>query len=144
MAQLEEEKRLAEQQAQKAREEERRLAQEEERRQLEEQAADQPDVEIAAQESTPPSEQSVAAPQEESDSTDETKVWDGVPVTLPEAWSALESAWKTMVGGPVLEAEPEPLKREFEALANQTDNEIIASQAKRLLEAIDLFKLIQT
>ena len=145
LAQLEEEKRLAEQQAQKAREEEeRRLAQEEERRQLEEQAADQPDVEIAAQESTPPSEQSVAAPQEESDSTDETKVWDGVPVTLPEAWSALESAWKTMVEGPVLEAEPEPLKREFEALANQTDNEIIASQAKRLLEAIDLFKLIQT
>ena len=49
-----------------------------------------------------------------------------------------------MVEGPVLEAEPEPLKREFEALANQTDNEIIASQAKRLLEAIDLFKLIQT
>ena len=145
LAQLEEEKRLAEQQAQKAREEEeRRLAQEEERRQLEEQAADQPDVEIAAQESTPPSEQSVAVPQEESDSTDETKVWDGVPVTLPEAWSALESAWKTMVEGPVLEAEPEPLKREFEALANQTDNEIIASQAKRLLEAIDLFKLIQT
>lgn len=145
LAQLEEEKRLAEQQAQKAREEEeRRLAQEEERRQLEEQAADQPDGEIAAQESTPPSEQSVAAPQEESDSTDETKVWDGVPVTLPEAWSALESAWKTMVEGPVLEAEPEPLKREFEALANQTDNEIIASQAKRLLEAIDLFKLIQT
>ena len=145
LAQLEEEKRLAEQRAQKAREEEeRRLVQEEERRQLEEQAADQPDVEIAAQESTPPSEQSVAAPQEESNSTDETKVWDGVPVTLPEAWSALESAWKTMVEGPVLEAEPEPLKREFEALANQTDNEIIASQAKRLLEAIDLFKLIQT
>ena len=145
LAQLEEEKRLAEQQAQKAREEEeRRVAQEEERRQLEEQAAGQPEVEIAAQESTPPSEQSVVAPQEESDSIDETKVWDGVPVTLPEAWSALESAWKTMVEGPVLEAEPEPLKREFEALANQTDNEIIASQAKRLLEAIDLFKLIQT
>ena len=145
LAQLEEEKRLVEQRAQEEREEEeRRLAQEEKRRQLEEQAADQPDVEIAAQESTPPSEQSVAAPQEESDSNDETKVWDGVPVTLPEAWSALESAWKTMVEGPVLEAEPEPLKREFEALANQTDNEIIASQAKRLLEAIDLFKLIQT
>ena len=145
LAQLEEEKRLVEQRAQEEREEEeRRLAQEEKRWQLEEQAADQPDVEIAAQESTPPSEQSVAAPQEESDSTDETKVWDGVPVTLPEAWSALESAWKTMVEGPVLEAEPEPLKREFEALANQTGNEIIASQAKRLLEAIDLFKLIQT
>ena len=145
LAQLEEEKRLVEEQAQKEREEEeRRLAQEEKRWQLEEQAADQPDVEITAQESTPPSEQSVAAPQEESDSTDETKVWDGVPVTLPEAWSALESAWKTMVEGPVLEAEPEPLKREFETLANQTDNEIIASQAKRLLEAIDLFKLIQT
>ena len=145
MAQLEEEKRLVEQRAQEEREEEeRRLAQEEKRLQLEEQAADQPDVEIAAQESTPLSEQSVAAPQEESDSTDETKVWDGVPVTLPEAWSALESAWKTMVEGPILEAEPEPLKREFEALANQTDNEIIASQAKRLLEAIDLFKLIQT
>ena len=145
LAQLEEEKRLVEQRAQEEREEEeRRLAQEEKRWQLEEQAADQPDVEIAAQESTPLSEQSVAAPQEESDSTDETKVWDGVPVTLPEAWSALESAWKTMVEGPVLEAEPEPLKREFEALANQTDNEIIASQAKRLLEAIDLFKMIQT
>ena len=145
LAQLEEEKRLVEQRAQEEREEEeRRLAQEEKRWQLEEQAADQPDVEIAAQESTPLSEQSVAEPQEESDSTDETKVWDGVPVTLPEAWSALESAWKTMVEGPVLEAEPEPLKREFEALANQTDNEIIASQAKRLLEAIDLFKLIQT
>ena len=144
-AQLEEERRLAEEQAQKEREEEqRRLDQEEKRWQLEEQAADQPDVEIAAQESTPPSEQSVAAPQEESDSTDETKVWDGVPVTLPEAWSALESAWKAMVEGPVLEAEPEPLKREFESLANQTDNEIISSQAKRLLEAIDLFKLIQT
>ena len=145
LAQLEEDKRLIEQRAQEEREEEeRRLAQEEKRWQLEEQAADQPDVEIAAQESTPLSEQSVAAPQEESDSTDETKVWDGVPVTLPEAWSALESAWKTMVEGPVLEAEPEPLNREFEALANQTDNEIIASQAKRLLEAIDLFKLIQT
>ena len=145
LAQLEEEKRLVEQRAQEEREEEeRRLAQEEKRWQLEKQAADQPDVEIAAQESTPPSEQSVAAPQEESDSNDETKVWDGVPVTLPEAWSALESAWKTMVEGPILEAEPEPLKREFEALANQTDNEIIASQAKRLLEAIDLFKLIQT
>ena len=169
LAQLEEEKRLVEQQAQKEREEEeRRLALEEEQRQKEEaqrlaqleeekrlveqraqeereeEAADQPDVEIAAQESTPPSEQSVAAPQEESDSTGETKVWDSVPVTLPEAWSALESAWKTMVEGPVLEAEPEPLKREFEALANQTDNEIIATQAKRLLEAIDLFKLIQT
>ena len=146
LAQLEEEKRLVEQRAQEEREEEeeRRLAQEGKRWQLEEQAADQPDVEIAAQESTPPSEQSVAAPQEKSDSTDETKVWDGVPVTLPEAWSALESAWKTMVEGPVLEAEPEPLKREFEALANQTDNEIIASQAKRLLEAIHLFKLILT
>ena len=145
LAQLEEEKRLVEQRAQEEQEEEeRRLAQEEKRWQLEEQAADQPDVEIAAQESTPLSEQSGAAPREESDSTDETKVWDGVPVTLPEAWSALESAWKTMVEGPVLEAEPEPLKREFEALANQTDNEIIASQAKRLLEAIDLFKLIQT
>ena len=161
-AQLEEERRLAEEQAQKEREEEehrlaleeaQRLAQLEEEKRLveqraqeerEEEAADQPDVEIAAQESTPPSEQSVAAPQEESDSNDETKVWDGVPVTLPEAWSALESAWKTMVEGPVLEAEPEPLKREFEALANQTDNEIIATQAKRLLEAIDLFKLIQT
>ena len=145
LAQLEEEKKLVEQRAQKEREEEeRRLAQEEKRWQLEEQATDQPDVEVDAQELAPPSEQSIAAPQGESDSTDETKVWDGVPVTLPEAWSALESAWKTMVEGPVLEAEPEPLKREFEALANQTDNEIIASQAKRLLEAIDLFKLIQT
>ena len=137
LAQLEEEKRLAEQQAQKTREEE-------ERRQLEEQAANQSDDDASAQESTPPSEQSVDTPQEESESTDDTKVWDGVPVTLPEAWSALESAWKAMVEGPVLEAEPEPLKREFESLANQTDNEIISSQAKRLLEAIDLFKLIQT
>ena len=137
LAQLEEEKRLAEQQAQKTREEE-------ERRQLEEQAANQSDDDASAQESTPPSEQSVDTPQEESESTDDIKVWDGVPVTLPEAWSALESAWKAMVEGPVLEAEPEPLKREFESLANQTDNEIISSQAKRLLEAIDLFKLIQT
>ena len=137
LAQLEEEKRLAEQQAQKTREEE-------ERRQLEKQAANQSDDDASAQESTPPSEQSVDTPQEESESTDDTKVWDGVPVTLPEAWSALESAWKAMVEGPVLEAEPEPLKREFESLANQTDNEIISSQAKRLLEAIDLFKLIQT
>ena len=86
LAQLVEEKRLVEQRAQEEREEEeRRLAQEEKRRQLEEQATDQPDVEIAAQESTPLNEQSVAAPQEESDSTGETKVWDGVPVTLPEA-----------------------------------------------------------
>ena len=144
LAQLEEEKRLVEQQAQKAREEERRLAQEEERRQLEEQVVNQPDVEVSAQESTPPSEQSVVPPQEDSGSSDEMKVWDGVPVTLPEAWLTLESAWKAMVEGPVLEAEPEPLKREFESLANQTDNEIISSQAKRLLEAIDLFKLIQT
>ena len=136
LAQLEEEKRLAEQQAQKTREEERR--------QLEEQAANQSDDDAYAQESTPPSEQSVDTPQDESESTDDTKVWDGVPVTLPKAWSALESAWKAMVEGPVLEAEPEPLKREFESLANQTDNEIISSQAKRLLEAIDLFKLIQT
>ena len=48
-----------------------------------------------------------------------------------------------MVNGPVLEAEPTPLRREFESLANQNENEIVASQAKRLLEAIDLFALIQ-
>ncbi len=144
LAQLEEEKRLAEQQAQKAREEERRLAQEEEGRQLEEQAADQPDFDAAAKEATPQSEEEVDVPQKEAKSFDEGKVWDGTPVSLPEAWSALESAWKTMVAGPVLEAEPEPLRREFESLANQTDNEIISSQAKRLLEALDLFGVIQT
>ena len=49
-----------------------------------------------------------------------------------------------MVNGPVLEAEPTPLRREFESLANQNEDEIISSQAKRLLEAIDLFALIQT
>ncbi|MBL21483.1 MAG: hypothetical protein CMJ37_01370 [Phycisphaerae bacterium] len=144
LAQIEEEKRIAEQKAQKEREqEERRLAQEEERRKLEEQAADQPDVDDSAMDPVPLTEGEPDATQEESGLTDETKVWDGVPVTLPEAWSTLESAWKSMVQGPVLEAEPEPLRREFESLANQTDNEIISSQAKRLLEAIDLFKLIQ-
>ena len=144
LAQKEEEKRIAEQKAQKEREqEERRLAQEEERRKLEEQAADQPDVDDSAMDPVPLTEGEPDATQEESGLTDETKVWDGVPVTLPEAWSTLESAWKSMVQGPVLEAEPEPLRREFESLANQTDNEIISSQAKRLLEAIDLFKLIQ-
>ena len=144
LAQIEEEKRIAEQKAQKEREqEERRLAQEEERRKLEEQAADQPDVDDSAMDPVPLTEGEPDATQEESSLTDETKVWDGVPVTLPEAWSTLESAWKSMVQGPVLEAEPEPLRREFESLANQTDNEIISSQAKRLLEAIDLFKLIQ-
>ena len=48
-----------------------------------------------------------------------------------------------MVKGPILEAEPKPLRVEFESLANQTDNEVISSQAKRLVEAIDLFVLIQ-
>ena len=144
LAQIEEEKRIAEQKAQREREqEERRLVQEEERRKLEEQAADQPDVDDSAMDPVPLTEGEPDATQEESGLTDETKVWDGVPVTLPEAWSTLESAWKSMVQGPVLEAEPEPLRREFESLANQTDNEIISSQAKRLLEAIDLFKLIQ-
>ena len=167
LAQLEEEKRLAEQQAQREREEEdqrqkeeaqrlaqmeeekkqeekRQLVQEEATQELEEQATDQPDIDVATTDSAPSSEGETGAPQEETGLTAEAKVWDGIPVTLPEAWSALESAWKTMVEGPVLEAEPEPLRREFESLANQTDNEIISSQAKRLLEAIDLFKLIQT
>ena len=145
VALLEEEKKLAEQQAQKEREEEeRRMAQEVERQQLEEQDVDQTDVDDDQTATTPPTEEEVDAPQEELGLAGETKVWNGVPVTLPEAWSTLESAWKTMVEGPVLEAEPEPLRREFESLANQTDNEIISSQAKRLLEAIDLFRLIQT
>ena len=152
-AQLEEEKRLAEQQAQKEREEKERLALEEERRQqeeaqrlaqLEEQAIDQAEVQVGTNEPAPPAVEKVDAPQEESETNNEAKVWDGAPITLPEAWSALESAWKTMVEGPILEAEPEPLQREFESLANQTDNEIISNQAKRLLEAIDLFKLIQS
>ena len=153
LAQLEEEKRRAEEQAQKDREEKERLALEEERRQqeeaqrlalLEEQEVDQAEVPVDTNEPVPPGIKEVNEPQEESETSDEAKVWDGAPVTLPEAWSALESAWKTMVEGPVLEAEPEPLRREFESLANQTDNEIISIQAKRLLEAIDLFKLIQT
>ena len=145
LAQLEEERRLAEQQAQKEREEEeRRLALEEERQQLENQTSDEIVIDEDSGESIPPIEEEVDTPQEESKTTDESKVWDGTPVSLPEAWSVLESAWKSMVEGPVLEAEPEPLRREFESLANQTDNEIISSQAKRLLEAIDLFRLIQT
>jgi hypothetical protein len=152
-AQLEEEKRLAEQQIQKEREEKERLALEEERRQheeaqrlaqLEEQAVDQAEVQVETSEPAPPAVEEVDASQEESQTNNEAKVWDGAPVTLPEAWSVLESAWKTMVEGPILEAEPEPLQREFESLANQTDNEIISNQAKRLLEAIDLFKLIQS
>ncbi len=144
LAQLEEEKKLAEQLAEKKQEEERQLVQEEATQELEEQATGQPDIDVATTDSAPSSEGETGAPQEEEDLTAEAKVWDGIPVTLPEAWSALESAWKTMVERPVLEAEPEPLRREFESLANQTDNEIISSQAKRLLEAIDLFKLIQT
>ena len=112
--------------------------------QLEEQAVDQAEVQVGKSEPAPPAAEEVEAPQEESETNIEAKVWDGAPVTLPEAWSALESAWKTMVEGPILEAEPEPLQREFESLANQTDNEIISNQAKRLLEAIDLFKLIQS
>ncbi len=144
LAQKEEEKRIDEQKAQKEREEEeRQLAQEEERRKLEDQVADQPGVDDSPMDPVPLTEGDPDTTQEESSLTDETKVWDGVPVTLPEAWSILESAWKSMVKDPVLEAEPEPLRREFESLANQTDNEIISSQAKRLLEAIDLFKLIQ-
>ena len=150
---LEEEKRLAEQQARKEREEKERLALEKERRQqgksqrltvLEEQVIDQAEVQAETNETAPPAVKGVDSPREESGTSDETKVLDGAPVTLTEAWSALESAWKTMVEGPVLEAEPEPLRREFESLANQTDNEIISNQAKRLLEAIDLFKFIQS
>ena len=172
-AQLEEEKRLVEQKAQQEREEEeRRLALEEERRQeqearrlaeelkikeqqeldrqkeeefrqLEEQQGEQTEVKPDPSTSTPPAEEEVEEPQGESESSDEIKVWDGAPVTLPEAWSALESAWKAMVKGPILEAEPKPLRGEFESLANQTDNEVISSQAKRLVEAIDLLALIQ-
>ena len=151
--QLEEEKRLADQQIQKEREEKESLTLEEERRQLEEaqrlaqleeQAVDQAEVQVETSEPAPPAVEGVDAPQEVSETNNEAKVWDGAPVTLPEAWSALESAWKIMVEGPILEAEPEPLQREFESLANQTDNEIISNQAKRLLEAIDLFKLIQS
>ncbi|MAV54717.1 MAG: hypothetical protein CMJ28_02035 [Phycisphaerae bacterium] len=70
-------------------------------------------------------------------------VWDGTPVSIPEAWSALELAWKSMTKGPILEAEPAPLRREFEALATQADNETVAGQAKRLLEAVDLFSILQ-
>ena len=150
---LEEEKRLAEQQARREREEKERLALEKERRQqgesqrltvLEEQVIDQAEVQAETNETAPPAVEEVDSLREESGTGDETKVLDGASVTLPEAWSALESAWKTMVEGPVLEAEPEPLRREFESLANQTDNEIISNQAKRLLEAIDLFKFIQS
>ena len=158
----EEERRLALEEERRQEEEARRLAEElkikeqqeldrqnellqkeEERRQLEEQQGEQTEVKPTPSTSTPPAEEEVEAPQGESESSDETKVWDGAPVTLPEAWSALESAWKAMVKGPILEAEPKPLRGEFESLANQTDNEVISSQAKRLVEAIDLFALIQ-
>ena len=169
-AQLEEEKRLVEQKVQQEREEEerrqeqeaRRLAEElkikeqqeldrqkellqkeEELRQLEEQQGEQTEVKPDPSTSTPPAEEEVEEPQGESESSDEIKVWDGAPVTLPEVWSALESAWKAMVKGPILEAEPKPLRGEFESLANQTDNEVISSQAKRLVEAIDILALIQ-
>ncbi len=159
----EEERRLALEEERRQEEENRRLAEElkikeqqeldrqkellqmeEERRQLKEQQGDQTEVKDAPSASTPSGEEEVEAPQGESGSGEEKKVWDGVPVTLPEAWLALESAWKAMVKGPILEAEPKPLRVEFESLANQTDNEVISSQAKRLVEAIDLFALIQT
>ena len=69
------------------------LQKEEELRQLEEQQSEQTEVKPDPSTSTPPAEEEVEEPQGESESSDEIKVWDGAPVTLPEVWSALESAW---------------------------------------------------
>ena len=115
-----------------------------ESRQSEVQTDGQTEDEVDEGELAPTVEEGVDAPQEEVVTTEQPNVQDAGPVSLPDAWSALESAWKSMVNGPVLEAEPTPLRREFESLANQNEDEIISSQAKRLLEAIDLFALIQT
>ena len=115
-----------------------------ESRQSEDQTDGQIEDEVDGGELAPTVEEGVDAPQEEVVTTEQPNVQDASPVSLPDAWSALESAWKSMVNGPVLEAEPTPLRREFESLANQNENEIISSQAKRLVEAIDLFALIQT
>ncbi len=170
-AQIMEEKKLAEQKAQQEREEEkRRKVMEEERRAAEEleikeqedldrqkellqienesrQSEDQTDGqaegEIDAADEAPTVEEKIDEPPAEVEPTEEINVLSAATVPLPDAFSVLESSWKSMVNGPVLEAEPTPLRREFESLANQNENEIIASQAKRLLEAIDLFVLIQ-
>ena len=48
-----------------------------------------------------------------------------------------------MVNGPVLEAEPTPLRREFESLANQNENEIISAKPKDCWRP-SIFLLIQT
>lgn len=171
-AEIMEEKRLAEQKAQQEREaEERRKIMEEERRAAEElkireqeeldrqkellqtksesrqseyQTDDQAEGEIDGTDESPTVERKIDAPPVGVEPTQETNVLSDAKVPLPDAFSALESAWKSMVKSPVLEAEPTPLRREFESLANQSENEIIASQAKRLLEAIDLFALIQS
>ena len=115
-----------------------------ESRQSEVQTDGQTEDEVDEGELAPTVEEGVDAPQEEVETTEQPNAQDTGPVSLPDAYSALESAWKSMVNGPVLEAEPTPLRREFESLANQNEDEIISSQAKRLLEAIDLFALIQT
>jgi|GEM_PF-5733098 len=171
---IKEEKRLAEQKAQQEKEdEERRRAIEEERRQQEaqrvaeelkikeQQELERQDEMLQVEENSRPSEEKaennvdgtglspsvgeeVDVPQDKAELTVEADVSDDEPVSLPDAWSALESAWKSMVNGPILEAEPTPLRREFESLVNQNEDEIISSQAKRLLEAIDIFVLIQT
>ena len=143
----EEAQRLAEERRIKEEEEFKRqqevLKLEKERLQQEEESNKQGEVQVDPIATTPPEQTELEIPEEPVDPSTNNTVWDGTPVSIPEAWSSLESAWKAMVGGPILEAEPNPLRREFEALANQTVNEIVSGQAKRLLEAIDLFVLLQ-
>ncbi len=160
--QEEEQKRLAQEEEIRQKEEAQRLAEEnrikeqqelerqkeileleKERLQQEEQSKNNDEVQTGQVEVKSPDEEEVESTKELVEKTVENTIWDGTPVSIPEAWSALESAWKTMVGGPILEAEPKPLRREFESLANQTVNEIVSGQAKRLLEAVDLFVLLQ-
>ena len=107
-----------------------------ESRQSEDQTDGQIEDEVDGGELAPTVEEGVDAPQEEVETTEQPNVQDASPVSLPDAWSALESAWKSMVNGPVLEAEPTPLRREFESLANQNEDEIILSTGMSTLEEI--------
>ena len=138
---LAEEKRIKEEEELKRQQEVLKL--EKGRLQQEEESNKQGEVQVDPIETTSPEQTEPEIPEEPVDPSTNNTVWDGTPVSIPEAWSSLESAWKAMVGGPILEAEPNPLRREFESLANQTVNEIVSGQAKRLLEAIDLFVLLQ-
>ena len=162
-AQEEEEEERKAQEEERVKEQERQIIQDEELRTVQEQdkeaqgkkqeiqVVEEPEDfenDVLVEENQDSLQPQISTPSGEVEATDgvdanRINIPDGTPVSIPEAWSALELAWKSMTKGPILEAEPAPLRREFEALATQADNETIASQAKRLLEAVDLFSILQ-